>query len=445
MATVISAPIRTGKTLYSMSIIDKVTKKEPHRRIYTNIVGCSYPGVILIQSTTDRPFDWRDLPNGSILIYDEAHEHPAFSKDDLLKTYEIDDSEYLKEIATLNTDESLRVRDRDALISEAKKKQAMRLLKAKEDILDIGRSLTLHGHFGIDIYFITQKTYKLNDSVKAATNEHLILRRLWKLKACTIYSFAELQEQFGRSTMKNALSWRFWWYPKQLYKFYISAEEHETSSKIPFSFIAWLLLPVLILGYAFLKTTDTRIGQKFFGMDEKPIEQPVLPISDIDSQQTQTLAEQRMIDDKVQECVKSGQLTYMQCKLQYDPVAAQARNAELAASTGNSIEQVVAKYSPSNPFDYSYLENQSSRVFSGCFNNVAYDEQGTIIHDADPNLCKRLMKGDRPYRPRPMESQPIQPTVQQQPVPQVQTQPQQVSLTPEELAKYQLAKEQGLI
>ena len=113
MSIVVSAPIRSGKTLYCMQIIDKVSKKEPYRRIYTNIIGCNYPGVISIQSTLEKPFDWRDLPNGAILIYDECHEHPAFSKEDLLKTFEIDDSEYLKRVSEINSDLALKVKEKE--------------------------------------------------------------------------------------------------------------------------------------------------------------------------------------------------------------------------------------------------------------------------------------------------------------------------------------------
>ena len=39
------------------------------------------------------------------------------------------------------------------------------------------------------------------------------------------------------------------------------------------------------------------------------------------------------------------------------------------------------------------------QVFSGCMNGVAYDTQGTILHDAPKDLCKRVMKGDRPFNP----------------------------------------------
>ena len=121
MQTLISAPPRTGKSLYCMSLIDQLSRKHPNRRIYTNIIGMNYPGVLTINSTPEKPFDWRDLPDGSIIFFDEAHEHPAFSAQDLLGTARTD----------------------------AEKKR-------KAEILDIGDSLTLHGHFGFDIYLITQ-------------------------------------------------------------------------------------------------------------------------------------------------------------------------------------------------------------------------------------------------------------------------------------------------
>ncbi|MDH0969147.1 zonular occludens toxin domain-containing protein [Acinetobacter johnsonii] len=75
MQTLISAPPRTGKSLYCMSLIDQLSRKHPNRRIYTNIIGMNYPGVLTINSTPEKPFDWRDLPDGSIVFFDEAHEH----------------------------------------------------------------------------------------------------------------------------------------------------------------------------------------------------------------------------------------------------------------------------------------------------------------------------------------------------------------------------------
>ncbi|MDH2104284.1 zonular occludens toxin domain-containing protein [Acinetobacter ursingii] len=410
MSIVVSAPIRTGKTLYCMQQIDKITKKEPHRRIYTNIVGCTYPGVILIQSTTDKPFDWRDLPNGSVLIYDECHEHPAFSKDDLLKTFEVDDSEYIKSIATINSNDTLKVKEKEELIRQEKKKQDMRLVKAKENILDIGRSLTLHGHFGIEIYFITQKPYKLNDSVKASVNEHLILRRLFKLKAATIYQFSELQEQFGRSTMKNALSWKFWFYPKQLYKFYISAEEHETSKKIPASLIFWLVLPVIIFGFAIYNTLGSKMFapmvDKYFGTSfSKPKEQQTAQAAQSSSNAAATTSEGKEID-----CNDLMNAHYQKC-IAVNQERQNRVNQQVRESTAYYID-----YNANDPYNTPNLPQYTATaqpVFSGCVKYqgkyYGYTQQGTKLNVTEHD-CKRLIdQGDRPFNYFAKENNNAQP------------------------------------
>ncbi|WP_335960909.1 zonular occludens toxin domain-containing protein [Acinetobacter bereziniae] len=398
MSIIISAPLGAGKTLYCMSEIDKISKKDPHKRIYTNIVGCTYPGVILIQSTINKPFDWRDLPNGSILIYDEAHEHPAFSKDDLLKTFQIDDSECIKKIATINIDPDLKVKEKEELVRQERKKQEFKLLKAKEDILDIGRSLTMHRHFGIEIYFITQKPFKLNEAVKASVVEHLILRRLFKLKMATIYTFAELQEQFGRSTMKNALSWRFWTYPKQLYKFYISAETHDQSKKIPLSLYFWILLPVLILGSAIKDSLNMPFFEPilgFFGIsqnkDEKPTQQP--ETANQTAQQNQSNTTEKDID-----CNDLNNSHIEKC-IAYNKAKADRLNREVQANSAYYIN-----YTPDSPYgtraDIQYTAT-AKPVFAGCikFNGKyqAYSQQGTKLNVSQAD-CKRLIEdGDRPF------------------------------------------------
>ena len=83
MLDVISAPPGTGKTLHCVEIIENEVRKNPNRMIFTNIIGLNIQGVLPITSSANKPFDWRDLPDGSLIIYDEAHEHPAFSKYDL--------------------------------------------------------------------------------------------------------------------------------------------------------------------------------------------------------------------------------------------------------------------------------------------------------------------------------------------------------------------------
>ena len=157
MSILISAPIRTGKTLYVIKcIFDELNKG---RQVFTNIVGIKIDGVISVTSDIGDPFDWRNLPNGSVLVWDEAHEHPAFAERDLLKDYKLDDTKYnqdVNDILKLNITQSEKKAKLEAL--ERNFKHA--LVKKKEQIRDIGYSLLMHGHFGIEIYFITQRPNK---------------------------------------------------------------------------------------------------------------------------------------------------------------------------------------------------------------------------------------------------------------------------------------------
>lgn len=109
MITLITATPGSGKTLYAIKLIfDYLNQGRP---VYTNILGLKIDGVRLFNISTPKLHDWRDLPNGSVIVYDEAHEHPAFASDDL-----ITDKNILKTVRQ-----------------------------------DIGDSLALHRHFGLEL------------------------------------------------------------------------------------------------------------------------------------------------------------------------------------------------------------------------------------------------------------------------------------------------------
>lgn len=403
---VISAPPRTGKTLKAVEIIDTLSKKEPHRRIFTNIVGMNYPGVILIQSTAEKPFDWRDLPNGAILIYDEAHEHPAFSNENLLKTFSLDDSELILKIAKLNLDDNLKVKEREEQIRQLRKKHQQAEDKAKEDILDIGRSLTLHGHFGIDIYLITQKPNLLNTYVRAATSEHLVLRRLFKLPMATIYSYAEVQEHFGAVTRKNALSYKFWWYPKQLYKFYISAEEHNAKAALPFWIYGLSFLLIGIFGMAILKTTNSPIYQRWVGQkeqqakaqpDQQNTQQPTTDEKTVSDNQNPNSSIQNDLSDL---CRQAANLDKPECIKWFDDLS---KNRSSVNSNG-LVTQTVS-YNSNKPYEFEYQPQVQPTDFprmSGVMKLssgklIAVDQQGNYMQNVSQDDCRKWLSGYRPF------------------------------------------------
>lgn len=369
MQTLISAPPRTGKSLYCMSLIDQLSRKHPNRRIYTNIIGMNYPGVLTINSTPEKPFDWRDLPDGSIIFFDEAHEHPAFSAQDLLGTARTD----------------------------AEKKR-------KSEILDIGDSLTLHGHFGFDIYLITQNPKLLREQVRAACSVHYVMRRLWGLDVAMIYEFAEVQTYFANATRKQALSVKRFRYPKNLYKYYVSSNVHNIQKRVPLLYMSFFAIPVLIFAMGYSKASDTG----FFGLFEKDkqVQQIEKVPTDLPQAQiaTYTPEQQKEIDTKRAEFMG---LTYDQYMDLQNPQAQDAKNLAL---NQNSIDQIVNTYNANDPFDYSYMQAPpvtAYQVFSGCMNGVAYDTQGTILHDSPKDLCKRVMKGDRPFNPYKQPEQAV--------------------------------------
>lgn len=389
-----------------MSLIDQLSRKHPNRRIYTNIIGINYPGVLSIHSTVDDPFDWRDLPDGSIVFYDEAHEHPAFSAKDLLPPARTD----------------------------AEKKR-------KEQILDIGYSLTLHGHFGFDIYLITQNPKLLNEHVRAACSVHYVMRRLWGLDVAMIYEFAEVQTYFANATRKQALSVKRFRYPKNLYKYYVSSNVHNIQKRVPMLYMLFFAIPIAIFALGYSKASDTG----FFGLIPK--KEQTVQTENIYPEAVEVSLSDNERDQLDKLDAESLGLTLEQYRDLKDPTK---QNAQNLAHTQNSIHQIVSQYKASDPFDYSYMQPPpvtAHQVFSGCLNGTAYDTQGTILHDAPKDLCKRVMAGDRPFNPyrNVNNGMVIQDSITQDYSQAAEQTVQQVQLTPDELAKFQQAKEMGLI
>lgn len=370
MQTLISAPPRTGKSLYCMSLIDQLSRKHPNRRIYTNIIGMNYPGVLTINSTPEKPFDWRDLPDGSIIFFDEAHEHPAFSAQDLLGTARTD----------------------------AEKKR-------KAEILDIGDSLTLHGHFGFDIYLITQNPKLLREQVRAACSVHYVMRRLWGLDVAMIYEFAEVQTYFANATRKQALSVKRFRYPKNLYKYYVSSNVHNIQKRVPLLYMAFFAIPIGIFALGYSKASETG----FFGLfpkdevvQEKPIEQPEYVMLDAKQGQTpeQVLAQYKENFNPDIECRKAMNLDLPECVSWFDQLTKQQSSV---LPDGQVFQAVV--YDPDKPYDFEYkpqIQPQDFPRMSGVMTLangrlMAIDQQGNYMSNISQEDCRKWLSGYRPF------------------------------------------------
>lgn len=357
MLFLISAPPRTGKTLRAIKIIFE--RLNEGRIVYTNIVGIKIDGVICVNSTIDNPFDWRDLPNDSVVIWDEAHEHPGFADRNLIQ----------------DKQKMLRIRD-------------------------IGTSLLLHGHFGFDIYLITQKPNLLHADVLAAVSTHYVMRRKFGFDAATIWEFGEAITTWSKSAADSALVKTYWKYPKHLYKFYVSSEKHNVKKTFPLKYVAFACIPILIFGLATKNATNTG----FFGLFGKKEHQQQTAQQSQNQNKPINPDISPEIQTKIDQCMAQLNWTFEQCRVTYDPAYDQKKKDELLAQTKNDMNSIVVAYDPSQPYKKMEVQYQATTqpVFSGCVKKngkyVAYTQQGTILHDVNQNDCKRLIEdGDRPF------------------------------------------------
>lgn len=450
MQYLISAPPRAGKSLYVVNLIDKLSKKYPDRMIVTNIIGMNYPGVISMTSTINKPADWRDYPNGTIFIYDECHEHPAFSSDDLLKDLWIDEKPYDERITKINARNDINSLEKKNLIDSVNKERKMALVKKKEGIYDIARSLTLHAHFGFDIYLITQDVSRVNATTLAATGRHYVLRRLFGWDMMFIYEYYEVQKYFAGSTRKNAISIKLWFYKKNLYKYYISSEEHNVPKTVPWMLVFMILLLVGIVYTAYTKWQNGKFGDK----DNKPTSQEAMD----KAKQPQPVwqKDEFGIDVKY---TQSGFPVYRneadrdrarQLKLDKttQTTASQHQNTSYQGYQNQQSQNV--EYDITQPYTTNYAISyqvvEKPRL-AGCMivkNNCScYTQQATKI-DMSQTDCKRYMSGDKPFDYFTQQQQQKQP--QQAPIQsQVHNQQSVEQFDAEYMAKMQEAKRQGLI
>lgn len=430
MQYIIDAPPRTGKSQYMIYLIDKFTKKYPNRHIVTNIIGINYPGVISINSTLHKPVDWRDYPNGTIFIFDEAHEHPAFSADDLMKDIHVDtrdldaimtkvsngifdeqvlyhmegffsfnqiDDEQIQIIKdTIKNQKRLPIDFKKQFFDDINKKKKQAVVKKKEDILDIGRSLTLHGHFGFDIYLITQDIKRLNAATIAATSKHLKLRRLFGWPMMFIYEYSDVQRYFAASTRNNAISIRLFFYRPYLYKYYISSESHNVPKSFPLLILLLLMIVPLLgyWGYSKVKSGNT-LG--LFGNENAAA---VTKTEDKTKQASSGSADTTAASTDTSKPSGTDCNVYQNLHLPECQLVQKEKNAQLQSE----VRQAIG-YNPESPYtDLSQsmaYQATAKPVFSGCVKYqgkyYAYTQQGTKLNVSSSDCQRLIEQGDRPF------------------------------------------------
>lgn len=188
MITLITGTPGSGKTLYAVSRIIKEINDNPDRPIYTDIKGLRIDGV------HDAPDDWRDTPEGSLIVYDECQYRDMFKRERGRTRY--------------------------------------------DTILD----MTTHRHTGRDIWLITQSPNFLHVDVLAVVGEHIHVDRPMGAKLANLYKWrqAETKPQ-GRTVKEKAENRSLFKYDKTLFNYYDSVDVDDDKANHKGFKLPWFL------------------------------------------------------------------------------------------------------------------------------------------------------------------------------------------------------------
>lgn len=200
MMRLITGTPGAGKSLFAVSEIVQAVKDG--RTVYTNIEGMELEGVYPL---TDK--DWREYPDGSLIVYDECHQifratgRPGLSQDPVIS------------------------------------------------------DMDMHRHRGFDLWFITQFPTKVHHEIRQMCDEHFHLLRQFGAKQATLYKWPEAvdsKDPHQRSVADKSL----FRYPKECFKFYKSASVHTAKLRIPAKLKAVALVIALIFSFVGYRVVD---------------------------------------------------------------------------------------------------------------------------------------------------------------------------------------------
>lgn len=185
MITLITAVPGSGKTLYSIGLIEEALAAG--RPVYTNINGLVKEKFSNNQLLQAAPDDWRDTPEGSLVIYDEAQQ------------------------AHLYPSNAQRGKVEDERLT----------------------AMETHRHSGHDLVFITQAPTFVHHHIRKLVGLHVHLYRSRGLQAASKYEWSHTCDAPNDRKEQQRADFTLWKFPKEHFAFYTSAVMHTHKFRIP--------------------------------------------------------------------------------------------------------------------------------------------------------------------------------------------------------------------
>lgn len=376
MIRLITATPGSGKTCIVIEWLLREIDRGFYKEFYTNIEGLTVCGV--------RPLpddcDWRQLNSDK-------------SKDEPPKLVIIDECQYIPAFMKENRSVSN----------------------------SIGKDLSTHRHYGLDIWFITQSTKLLNDYVLENVGEHVHLFRPKKSKNVQVYWWSYVQKSLTKSAFKDADDKQVWRLNPNIFKYYkstsnVTDSKARISQKVVTAIISFLLIMGVILfliskgldAYTRMKTGDIANSEQVENSANG--NQPnsnQLPLSDADAQilTADNLSVKPRNDDIQQNNQNNEQKDQMQSadlKQQNEPVNQPRQQAPVNNTYHAPVytpqptpENVAPPTPPTQPNVY-YVSPELGEPTVYVYNHdtgecTVKNKQSQIISE-NPNQCKNKFR-----------------------------------------------------
>lgn len=188
--------------------------KEQPRRFFTNIAGATreenpkaFPWVEKLPDHND----WTQLPDGSYVVYDEAH-------------------------ADGNTKELARYGTLFPSTGKPGESDDPRI-----------RAMSTHRHRGFDLVFVTQWPTKIHHQVRSLIGEHTHMTRAMGLGMAGVVKWSRVQLDPYDERQREKAEEEIWKFDKSLYDRYTSATLHTVSHKFRIPAKVWSGLSVVVV------------------------------------------------------------------------------------------------------------------------------------------------------------------------------------------------------
>lgn len=399
-----------GKTQFMISKILEMIKdnekleseaKQP-REIYCDIKE------LLIPEVEPAPDDWRQTPDGSIIIYDEVQYR---------KEYEYKGNQY----------------SQDQMIKD----------------------LTIHRHTNKDLWLITQDPQRIEKGIhKLIDRMYYIKRPASKPKYTNVFEFDKWLSNPEPAANRNAkhkkyLDFYRFHFDDKYQSLYKSATDHTSIKfKLPKQLFVFLGIIVAILVFVGvgLMYTNTFNVHRFEDKDNQKEVKKETSTTGITNLQA---SDPNVKADLNVECRKGINVEKPECVKWFDELS--KNNGSI---TGQNSQTTMVSYNPNKPFETQQIQDSiqyqviAKPVLSGCMKTnsgyQAYTQQGTKL-DVSQDDCKKIMSGDRPFNYFAQEQQNGLSTQNYSATNNPQSSTPISQIDKEQLAKMEAAKQQGLI